>query len=61
MEYKDELSRMDLEAEAGGGAERTAKQHESGKLTARERILQLLDAGSFNEIDKFVTHRSSNF
>ncbi len=61
MEYQDELARMDSEAEAGGGPERIAKQHQSGKLTARERVLQLLDPGSFNEVDKFVTHRSSNF
>jgi propionyl-CoA carboxylase beta chain len=61
MEHNDELARMDSEAEAGGGPERIAKQHESGKLTARERVLQLLDPGSFSEVDKFVTHRSSNF
>jgi propionyl-CoA carboxylase beta chain len=52
---------MDNEAEAGGGPERIAKQHENGKLTARERVLQLLDPDSFSEVDKFVTHRSSNF
>jgi propionyl-CoA carboxylase beta chain len=45
----------------GGGEERIAKQHESGKLTARERIDQLLDPGSFTEFDRFVTHRSENF
>ncbi|MCB0330423.1 MAG: acyl-CoA carboxylase subunit beta [Bdellovibrionales bacterium] len=49
------------EAEAGGGKERIAKQHAAGKLTARERILELLDPGSFIEFDKFVTHRCSNF
>ncbi len=43
---------------AGGGEKRVAKQHESGKLTARERINALLDEGSFIEIDQFVTHRS---
>jgi propionyl-CoA carboxylase beta chain len=61
MKHNDELARMDSEAEAGGGPERIAKQHEGGKLTARERVLQLLDPGSFSEVDKFVTHRSSNF
>jgi propionyl-CoA carboxylase beta chain len=61
MEYNDELARRDREAEAGGGAARIAKQHESGKLTARERIARLLDPGSFSELDKFVAHRSSNF
>jgi propionyl-CoA carboxylase beta chain len=48
-------------AEAGGGPERTAKQHASGKLTARERIDFLLDDGTFEEFDKFVTHRSQDF
>jgi propionyl-CoA carboxylase beta chain len=61
MKHKDELAKLDHEAELGGGAERIAKQHESGKLTARERINKLLDPGSFNEVDKFVTHRSTNF
>ena len=61
MEFNDDLARMNREAEAGGGPERVAKQHESGKLTARERVLQLLDPGSFSELDKFVTHRSTNF
>ncbi|MCA8940668.1 MAG: hypothetical protein KDB07_12700, partial [Planctomycetes bacterium] len=48
----------DLEAKSklGGGAERIAKQHERGKLSARERIDLLLDEGSFEEIDAFVTH-----
>lgn len=57
----DDLTRMNLEAEAGGGPDRIAKQHKSGKLTARERITTLLDPNSFSEVDKFVTHRSSNF
>ncbi|RIL09804.1 MAG: methylmalonyl-CoA carboxyltransferase [Proteobacteria bacterium] len=56
-----ELERRNHLAEQGGGAERIAKQHESGKLTARERIDLLLDPGSFFEIDKFVTHTSDNF
>lgn len=45
----------------GGGQKAIDKQHESGKLTARERILKLLDANSFVEIDAFVEHRCVNF
>ncbi len=48
-------------AEAGGGAERTERQHLSGKLTARERIGLLLDEGSFQEMDKLVVHDSHDF
>ncbi|HSH35302.1 acyl-CoA carboxylase subunit beta [Schnuerera sp.] len=47
--------------ELGGGEKRIAKQHERGKLTARERINLLLDEESFIEIDAFVKHRSINF
>lgn len=47
--------------EAGGGEARVEKQHASGKMTARERIDLLLDAGSFTEVDAFVTHRCSEF
>ena len=45
----------------GGGLNKIEKQHQAGKLTARERIDYLLDAGSFHEIDGFVTHRSTQF
>ncbi|MEO0289322.1 MAG: acyl-CoA carboxylase subunit beta [candidate division WOR-3 bacterium] len=45
----------------GGGEERIKKQHEKGKLTARERINLLLDEGSFEEFDMFVEHRCTNF
>ena len=55
------LDEMEKQAELGGGADRIAKQHEAGKLTARERIDLLLDPGSFCELDKFVTHRSNDF
>ncbi|OJH37117.1 acyl-CoA carboxylase subunit beta [Cystobacter ferrugineus] len=55
------LRQLEKQAELGGGADRIAKQHEAGKLTARERIDLLLDPGSFTEMDKFVTHRSSDF
>jgi propionyl-CoA carboxylase beta chain len=53
--------RLRSQAEQGGGTERIAQQHEKGKLTARERLDLLLDRGSFVELDRFVTHRSSDF
>jgi len=46
---------------AGGGEKRMQRQHDAGKLTARERIEMLLDPGSFVELDRFVTHRCTNF
>jgi len=49
------------EVEQGGGAERIAKQHEAGKMTARERIKELFDENSFVEIDAFVETRSIEF
>lgn len=61
MDNLEELKRRNALAELGGGQDRIDKQHESGKLTARERIDHLLDPGSFVETDKFVTHRSENF
>ena len=48
-------------AEQGGGPERRARQHKEGKLSARERIDLLLDEGSFEELDKLVTHRCRDF
>ena len=45
----------------GGGEKKIEKQHQSGKMTARERINALLDEGSFVELDQFVTHRGTNF
>jgi len=57
----DELKRRNRLAEEGGGAERRAKQHKEGKLGARERIALLLDEGTFEETDRFVTHRASDF
>lgn len=47
--------------ELGGGEARIAKQHEKGKMTARERIELLFDEGSFVELDAFVKHRCTNF
>lgn len=55
------LESMNEEALKGGGEDRIEKQHEKGKLTARERIDLLLDEGSFEEIGKFVTHRATDF
>jgi len=55
------LSEREKRAEAGGGADRVAKQHAGGKLTARERIELLVDPGTFVELDKFVTHRCTDF
>ena len=52
-----QLSKLREEAEAGGGTKRIEAQHSKGKLTARERIKLLFDAGTFEEIDPFVTHR----
>src|SRR5579864_2509944 len=54
----DEMNRLSLE---GGGPARIAKQHEAGKLTARERIDLLVDPGSFVEVDRFVVHRCTDF
>jgi propionyl-CoA carboxylase beta chain len=55
------LERRRAESELGGGADRVAAQHKKGKLSARERLDALLDDGSFVELDRFVTHRSSDF
>lgn len=56
-----ELQAKKTKVLAGGGEKRIAKQHESGKFTARERLNLLLDPGSFVEIDQFVTHRGTGF
>ncbi|MEZ4733830.1 MAG: acyl-CoA carboxylase subunit beta [Caldilineaceae bacterium] len=56
-----ELYARKAAARLGGGAERIARQHARGKMTARERIDLLLDKGSFREIDVFVTHKSDDF
>ncbi len=57
----DALRERSAKAEQGGGAARVEKQHEAGKMTARERIEFLLDEGSFEEFDKLVVHRSKDF
>lgn len=64
MNNQDKIKKLiDLRVEAklGGGEKRIEAQHAKGKLTARERIEMLLDEGSFEEYDMFVTHRCDNF
>ncbi|MFK7929580.1 MAG: acyl-CoA carboxylase subunit beta [Myxococcota bacterium] len=64
MDRSDLLARldaMDAQAELGGGKDRVERQHQGGKLTARERVNALLDAGSFVEVGRFVTHDCSDF
>lgn len=64
MSYKknlEELQKLREFAFKGGGEERIKKQHEKGKLTARERIKLLLDEGSFVEMDMLVKHRTTDF
>jgi propionyl-CoA carboxylase beta chain len=60
-ELLEQLHHRQSLAEQGGGAARIAQQHKKGKLTARERLDLLLDEGSFVELDRFVTHRSTDF
>jgi len=57
----ERLERLEREAELGGGEARIRKQHEARKLTARERMDLLFDPGTFEEIDKLVTHRCRDF
>src|SRR5262245_18640786 len=61
MHSDDRLADLERGAELGGGDERRARQHAAGKLTARERIELLFDAGTFQEVDKLVTHRCRDF
>src|SRR5881227_2462518 len=61
MNRLPELRRRHAAAEQGGGPERRARQHKEGKLSARECIELLLDEGTFEEIDKLVTHRCRDF
>jgi propionyl-CoA carboxylase beta chain len=64
MSLDEKLRRLEdlqREAELGGGEKRLKTQHEKGKLSARERLDLLLDEGSFVELDRFVTHRSTEF
>ena len=57
----EQLRRRHAVAEASGGPERIERQHREGKLSARERVELLLDEGSFEELDKQVTHRCTDF
>ncbi|HZT77779.1 MAG TPA: carboxyl transferase domain-containing protein [Vicinamibacterales bacterium] len=61
MSRDDLLADLERRAEAGGGERRLARQHAAGKLTARERIDLLFDPGTFEEVDKLVTHRCRDF
>ncbi len=57
----EELQKLRESIEAGGGQKRIDKQHENGKLTARERLNLLFDDSTFVEIDAFIKHRCTNF
>ncbi|HEX8251717.1 MAG TPA: carboxyl transferase domain-containing protein, partial [Thermoanaerobaculia bacterium] len=57
----EELERRKQQSEQGGGQARIDRQHNEGKLTARERVSLLFDPGSFQELDQLVTHRSTDF
>ncbi len=57
----DRLQSLRTEAALGGGEDKAQAQHKKGKMTARERVLQFLDAGTFIELDAFVTHDCQDF
>ena len=57
----DALDAMRQESQKGGGQDRIDQQHSRGKLTARERLALLMDEGTFEELDPFVTHRATDF
>lgn len=61
MNNIERLKELRRQSKIGGGEEKIQKQHEKGKLTARERLNFLLDEGSFQEIGAFVTHRATDF
>ncbi len=61
MKPEERLAELERLAERGGGEERLRRQHDAGKLTARERVELLFDPGTFEEIDKLVTHRCRDF
>ncbi len=60
-EELDRLTELEKEIKAGGGKERIQRQHDLGKLTARERLDLLFDPGTFHELDLFVQHRCTSF
>ena len=61
MTPHDRLAELERLAELGGGEERLRRQRESGKLSTRERVDLLFDTGTFEELDKLVTHRCRDF
>jgi propionyl-CoA carboxylase beta chain len=61
MDRIKHLEELERRAEDGGGEERLRRHHEAGKLTARERVDLLFDVGTFQEVDKLVTHRCRDF
>ena len=61
MDKNRRLAEYEKQAELGGGDARLKRQHDAGKLTARERIEQFFDSGTFYEVDKLVTHRCRDF
>ena len=61
MDRTKYLEDLERRAEQGGGEARLRRHHEAGKLTARERIDLLFDVGTFQEVDKLVTHRCRDF
>jgi propionyl-CoA carboxylase beta chain len=61
MDPTERLRERERLAELSGGDERLKKQHDQGKLTARERMTRLFDPGTFEEVDKLVTHRCQDF
>src|SRR5947199_950807 len=61
MNSRDTLTDLERRAELGGGEQRLRRQHAAGKLTARERVDLLFDPGTFEELDKLVTHRCRDF
>ena len=60
-EIYNQFEELNKRASQGGGIDKIEKQHAAGRMTARERIEALLDKGTFNELDKFVNHRCTNF
>src|SRR6202047_3061616 len=62
--YEEKLAQLEelrQEAVHAGSEQAVAKQHERGKYTARERVQKLLDPGSFQELDTYVRHRTTEF
>jgi propionyl-CoA carboxylase beta chain len=61
MDKREQLTHLEKAAELGGGEARLKRQHDAGKLTARERMELLFDTGTFEELDKLVVHRCRDF